>query len=121
MHSSLPKSTQKVRLLHPRHRQNKNIFREMTVELAIKLSLSSVLSLAAIASLVRLLPYHFSQQAKLQELRTQVQETEARVMHLREQLSRNFDPQQTKSLMMEYSPRLAPNQSRVFWLDEQGN
>jgi outer membrane murein-binding lipoprotein Lpp len=93
----------------------------MTVELAIKLSLSSVLSLAAIASLVRLLPYHFSQQAKLQELRTQVQETEARVMHLREQLSRNFDPQQTKSLMMEYSPRLASNQSRVFWLGEEGN
>jgi hypothetical protein len=119
MHSSLPKPTQKVRPLHPRHRYN--IRREMTVELAIKLSLSSILSLAAIASLARLLPYHFSQQAKLQELRTQVQETETRVAYLREQLNRNFDPQQTKSLMMQYSARLAPNQSRVFWLGEKSN
>jgi len=119
MHSSLPRPTPKVRPLQPRQRQN--IRREMVIELAIKLSLSSVLSLAAIASLVRLLPYHFSQQAKLQELRTQVRETEARVIYLREQLSRNFDPQQTMSLMMEYSPRLAPNQSRVFWLGEEGN
>ena len=67
---------------------------------------------------MKLLPYHLSQQEKLQELRIQVQETEARVVKLREQLNKNFDPQQTKNLMEKYSSLLAPNQSRIYWLPD---
>jgi len=65
------------------------------------------------------LPYHLTQQAKLKELRIQVQETDARVSKLREQLNHNFDPQQTQSLMEQYSTLTTPNQSRIYWLDEK--
>jgi len=64
------------------------------------------------------LPYHLTQQEKLKELRIQVQETDARVTKLREQLNNNFDPQQTKSLMEQYSTLTTPNQSRIYWLDD---
>lgn len=87
----------------------------LTVEITVKLALSWVVAGFALTSLVRLLPYHLSQQAKLQEVSTTVKETEQRVNLLRDEFNRNFDPQQTVSLMQEYSSRLAPNQSRVFW------
>lgn len=102
-------------------RQRANPHRGITTEIGLKLILSWIIALSAIASLCRLLPYHLTQKAKLKELRIQVQETDARVSKLREQLNHNFDPQQTKSLMEEYSSLTSPNQSRIYWLleDEQ--
>ena len=105
-----------------RHRANPH--RGVTTEISLKLVLSWIIAISAIASLCRLLPYHLTQKAKLKELRVQVQETDARVSKLREQLNHNFDPQQTQSLMEEYSSLTAPNQSRIYWLQEkesQGN
>lgn len=99
-------------------RQRGSINRGVTVEIGLKLILSWSIAIAAIASLCRLVPYHLSQQAKLDELRLQVGETEARVERLRKQLNDNFDPQKTQSLMEEYSSLSAPNQSRIYWLPE---
>jgi hypothetical protein len=98
--------------------QRVNPYRGVTTEISLKLILSWAIALAAIASLFRLLPYHLSQQAKLKELRIQVQETDARVAKLREQLNYNFDPQRTQSLMEQYSSLTSPNQSRIYWLPE---
>ena len=101
-------------------RNRANSHRGVTTEISLKLILSWVIALSAIASLCRLLPYHLTQKAKLKELRVQVQETDARVSKLREQLNYNFDPQRTQSLMEEYSSLTAPNQSRIYWLlDEE--
>lgn len=109
----LPSSSeQSISLQARKHRQ-------LQVEIEIKLILSSVLVLGSIAALVNLLPYHFSQQAKLREIDTQVEETEKRVAKLKTELNRNFDPQQSQNLMEEYSPRLAPHQSLIFWLDRE--
>ena len=98
--------------------QRVNPYRGVTTEISLKLILSWAIALAAIASLFRLLPYHLSQRAKLKELRTQVEETDARVTKLREQLNHNFDPQRTQSLMEQYSSLTSPNQSRIYWLPE---
>ncbi|NJL82062.1 MAG: hypothetical protein HC890_02075 [Chloroflexaceae bacterium] len=65
------------------------------------------------------MPYHQSQQAKLGEIREEVALVEQRVEALRNNFSRNFDPQQAKTAMKEYSPRTAPNRYRVFWLPPQ--
>ena len=100
-----------------RHRANPH--RGVTTEIGLKLILSWVIAISAIASLCRLLPYHLTQKAKLKELKVQVQETDARVSKLREQLNYNFDPQKTQSLMEEYSSLTAPNQSRIYWLQEE--
>lgn len=102
-------------------RNRHNPYRGMTVEIILKLILSWAIALGAISSLFRLLPYHLSQQAKLKELRIQVQETDARVTTLREQLNHNFDPQKTQSLMEQYSSLTSPNQSRIYWLPEDKN
>lgn len=93
--------------------------RHIQVEVTIKLILSWVLALGAIVALVKLVPYHFSQQAKLREIDAQVEETRGRVGKLKEELNRNFDSQQSQNLMEEYSPRLAPHQSIVFWLNQE--
>lgn len=102
----------------PQRPRRVNPYRGVTTEISLKLILSWAIALAAIAALFRLLPYHLSQQAKLKELRIQVQETDARVAKLREQLNYNFDPQRTQSLMEQYSSLTSPNQSRIYWLPE---
>lgn len=102
-----------------RPNRNRNPYRGVTAEISLKLILSWAIAISAIASMFRLLPYHLTQKAKLKELRIQVEETDARVSKLREQLNHNFDPQQTQSLMEQYSTLTAPNQSRIYWLDEK--
>ena len=99
--------------------QSQPTYRGMTAEIILKLIFSWTIAIASLASAIKLLPYHLSQQAKLKELRIQVRETEARVVKLREELNKNFDPQQTKNLMEQYSSLLAPNKSRIYWLPEE--
>ena len=93
-------------------------YRGVTAEISLKLILSWAIAIGAIVSFFRLLPYHLTQQAKLKELRIQVRETDARVIKLREQLNKNFDPEQTQSLMEQYSTLTAPNQTRIYWLED---
>jgi cell division protein FtsB len=92
-----------------------NPHKELSTEIKIKILANIVLSVAAIAALVRLLPYQFAQQAKLQEVRQDVQELETRVNRLRDNFSRNFDPSQMRKIMQEQSPFIEPNQRRVFF------
>ena len=100
-----------------RHRTNS--YRGVKTEISLKLILSWAIALGAIASLFRLLPYHFSQKSKLEELKIQVQETDARVTKLREQLNHNFDPQQTQNLMEQYSSLSTSEQRRIYWLKDK--
>ena len=113
-------SSGRPRSKKPRHssRQRHNPYRGVTAEIGLKLILSWAIAIAAIVSLFRLLPYHLTQRVKLKELRIQVDETDARVGKLREQLNHNFDPQRTQSLMEQYSSLTSPNQSRIYWLPE---
>lgn len=100
-------------------KRSKSAYRGIKTEITLKLIFSWAIAIASLTSAVKLLPYHFSQQAKLKELQIQVRDTEVRVVKLQEQLNRNFDPQQTKNLMKQYSSLLAPNQSRIYWLPEE--
>ncbi|MEL6438936.1 MAG: hypothetical protein AAFQ80_06755 [Cyanobacteria bacterium J06621_8] len=102
-------------------RRRHQSYRGLTAEINLKLILSWAIAIAAIASLFRLLPYHLRQQAKLKELRIQVEATEARVNELRGQLNHNFAPERTQGLMEQYSTLIAPNQSRIYWLPEDVN
>ncbi len=104
-------------LRHPHKRRKSH--RGMTMEISLKLILSWIIAIGAISSLFKLLPYHLSQRAKLKELKIQVQETDARVTKLKEELNRNFDPQRTKSLMEQYSSLTSPHQSRIYWLKKE--
>lgn len=79
-----------------------------------------VLSAAAIAGLVQLLPYHLSQQAKLREVRAEVKRAEARVNSLRTDFSRSFDPGQARNVMQEQSYRVDANQRQIVWQERNG-
>lgn len=102
-----------------RQKQRRHPHRAVAAETTAKLVVNLVLSAAAIAALVQLLPYHLSQQAKLGEIQTEVKGTEKRVNRLRDQFSRYFDPQQTKTVMQEQSHRIDPNQRQVILLDKK--
>lgn len=94
-------------------------YRAVAGETTAKLVVNGVLSAAAIAALVQLLPFHLSQRAKLQEIQGEVHRTEKRVTHLRSNLNRYFDPQQSKNLMREQSHRVDPSQRQVIWVPDQ--
>ncbi len=96
-----------------RRPQPKNQYKGVAVETGLKVVVNGVLSVAAIATLANLFPYYWSQQSKLQEVRTQVRSTEKEVAELQSNFNRSFDPTQAGSVMQEQSGRLAPNQRRV--------
>ena len=106
------------RNLPMRNRRNYALPQGLVAETSLKLSFSLLIGVIAVISTIRLVPYHFSQKAKLEEIRSKVEETERRVEILRKELNRNFDTEQTQILMEEYSPNIAPNRSRVFWEEE---
>lgn len=96
-----------------RRPQQPNQYQGVAVETGLKVIVNGVLSAAAIATLANLFPYYWSQQGKLQEVRSQVRSTEREVAELQSNFNRSFDPTQAGSVMQEQSGRLAPNQRRV--------
>ena len=96
-------------------RQRHHSYGAVVGEITVKLVVNMVLSAAAIAALVQLLPYHLSQQAKLREVRAEVNRTEKRVNDLRTDFGRSFDNSQANSVMREQSYRVDPNQRQVVW------
>ena len=86
----------------------------MIAETSLKLFFGLFVSLVTTISLCKLLPYHFSQSAKLTELRAQVKETESRVNIKRQQLQKNFDSEKMETLMEEHSSRIGKDRVRVF-------
>jgi cell division protein FtsB len=107
-------SPTKPKKLRHRHSKNNRNHRGVAVEISIKLLANGILSAAAIVASVKLIPYQISQQAKLQEIRLETTETEARVQALRQNFNRYFDPTQARKVMQEQNPRLSPNQRRII-------
>lgn len=104
------------RRVSPTQRQRRNPSHGAVAgEITAKLVVNILLSAAAIAGLVKLLPHHLSQQAKLREVRVEAERTEERVNNLRADFSRSFDPGQAKSVMQEQSYRVDPTQRQVVW------
>jgi len=88
-------------------------------EITVKLVVNLILCAAAIAGLAQLLPYHLSQKAKLQEVRSEVKRTQSRVQKLRNDFGEAFDPAQARRVMQDQSYRVDPNQRQVVWEDRR--
>lgn len=103
----------------PRHRRSRQAQRKphqaIALELSAKLVINIFLGVAALSTLVKLLPYNGSQQARLQELNAEVLLVEGRVAQLQADFNRHFDPRQSMSIMQEQSNRVAPGQRQVVW------
>ena len=113
-----PATSPKITTKSRRHRRN-YFNRLLATEITVKLLVNGTLLTVAISTLTNLLPYYFSQQAKLKEIRQEVTQTERRVYRLRSSFYRNFDPKQTKTVMQEQAPKVEPHQLRVFWLEKE--
>lgn len=98
--------------LPPRQRHP---YQSVVMEVAAKFAVNTVLTIAAIATLIKLIPYHVSQEQKLQELRAEVKATKGRVDQLQTDFNRYFDPSQIESIMQEQSNRISPNQIQIIW------
>jgi len=81
----------------PRHSPYTGLFIETTVQLLVY----GALSVAAVATLLRLLPYHLSTQTKLAEIRQEIAVTEERVHRLRDNFRHNFSSDDPRRTMQE--------------------
>ncbi len=97
-----------------RQRSRLHPYQGIALENTAKLVVNMVLVAGAVSALVKLLPYNISQQAKLQEISTEVKQTESRVANLQTDFNRSFAPEQAKKIMAEQSNRVDPGQRQVF-------
>lgn len=104
---------QRRKVPRPKKHLRQRSYQIMALETSAKITVNLVIITAAISALTQLLPYHWLQQDKLREIRTEVKLMEGRVNTLRVEFSRNFDPSQANSIRQEQSYRFAPNQRQV--------
>ncbi|MDJ0734232.1 MAG: hypothetical protein QNJ47_09175 [Nostocaceae cyanobacterium] len=96
-----------------KRRLRQRSYQVMALEVSVKIGVNLAIAAAAASALGQLLPYHWSQQEKLREIRTELKLIQERVSSLQADFSRNFDPTQTKNIMQEQGYRLDPSQRRV--------
>ena len=99
---------------HLRQRSYQVMALESTAKIAVNLAVTAV----AASALAQLLPYHWLQQEKLREISTEVKLMEGHVNGLQAKFGRNFDPQQTKTIMQEQGYRFDPSQRRVVLMNQ---
>ncbi len=87
------------------------------LEAGLRLGFHSLLAIAAVAALVKLIPYNLETQEKLKLLMAEVETLDRRVQQLENDFGHDFDPQQAQSVMQEQSNRIAPGQIRVVWTE----
>ncbi len=103
----------------PKRNLRERSYKVLALETTAKIGVNILISTVAISALVKLLPFEWSQQEKLREIRTEVKLMEERVNKLQEEFSRNFDPSQTKAIMQEQAYRFDPRQRQILILKEE--
>jgi hypothetical protein len=106
-----PRKRSRVKV-HPAHAH-----RRQGLEAGVKLVTYSALSVFGIVTLVNSIGYNWSQQGKLQHLRTEVQDAKIRTEKINNNFSRSFDPQAQTSVMEENSYKIAPNRRQIVLID----
>ncbi|MDZ8189459.1 MAG: hypothetical protein RMX96_32060 [Nostoc sp. ChiSLP02] len=101
---------------HLRQRSYQVMAWESTAKIAVNLLITGV----AVSALAQLVPYQSSQQQKLREITTEVKQMEGHVNNLQAEFSRNFDPQQAKSIRQQQGYRFDPKQRRVILMNKDG-
>jgi hypothetical protein len=111
-----PEPRRRTRPSH--HQRSSKPYNAIALETFAKLAVNVTLSIAAVAALVQLLPYHFSTQTKLREIREEVKQTQARVNGLQNEFKGAFDPQQAKTVMQQQSYRVDPARRQIVLMDQ---
>ncbi|MBD0385111.1 MAG: hypothetical protein ICV54_00910 [Nostoc sp. C3-bin3] len=101
----------------PKRHLRQRSYQVMALESTAKIAVNLVVTAVAASALAQLLPYQWSQQGKLREISTEVKLMEGYVNGLQTEFSRNFDPQQTKTIMQQEAYRFDPSQRRVVLMN----
>lgn len=113
-----PDDAKKSPPLRPRRRKQRrrhSPYTGLVIETTVQLLVHGALSVATVATLLRLLPYHLSTQTKLAEIRQEVAVTEERVHRLRDNFRHNFSSDDPRRTMQEQSQRIDPNRLQVVF------
>ncbi|MEH2049925.1 hypothetical protein [Nostoc sp.] len=110
---------QKRRVIpRPKRHLRQRSYQVMALESTAKIAVNFVITAVAASALAQLLPYHWLQQEKLREISTEVKQMEGHVNSLQAEFSRNFDPQQAKSIRQQQGYRFDPSQRRVVLMNQ---
>lgn len=85
----------------------------LTVETLTKIGVNTLLASVAIVTLLQQIPQQKQQEAKLQEIQTEVGKSQVRVNKLNDDLSRYFDPATGAEVMQEQTHLVLPNQRDI--------
>lgn len=112
---------QKRRVIpRPKRHLRQRSYQMMALESTAKIAVNLVITAVAVSALAQLLPYHWLQQGKLREMGTEVKLMEGHVNGLQTEFSRNFDPQQAKSIRQQQGYQFDPTQRRVVLMNPDG-
>jgi hypothetical protein len=103
----------------PKKHLRQRSYQIMALETSAKITVNLVIIAAAVSALTQLLPYHWLQQNKLREIRTEVNLMQSRVNSLRTEFSRNFDPTQVNIIRQEQSYRFRPSQRPIVLINPE--
>jgi hypothetical protein len=110
---------QKRRVIsRPKRHLRQRSYQVMALESTAKIAVNLVITAVAASALAQLLPYHWLQQKKLQEISTEVNLMEGHVNSLQAEFSRNFDPQEAKSIRQRQGYRFDPSQRQIVLMDQ---
>ena len=104
----------------PKRHLRQRSYQVMALEASVKIGVNLVIFAAAASALTQLLPYHWLQQQKLREVRTEVKIMDGRVNTLQAEFVRNFDPRQTKTMIEQQGYKFAPNQRLIVLTNQDG-
>ncbi len=112
--------------LSPRKRSRAKVnpayaHRRQGLEAGVKLMTYSALSVFGIVTLVNSIGYNWAQQAKLQHLKTEVQDAKIRTEKINSNFSRSFDPQAQRSVMEDNSYKITPNRRQIVLMEPRTN
>jgi hypothetical protein len=102
---------------HTVQRKREQYCRAKATESIIVIIVNVALSLAAIAAIMRLLPYQSSQKDRLEEITTEVSSAEQRVNTLREQLPQTLNSGQSREMLLRKQGLIKSNQMTIKLLD----
>ncbi len=102
---------------HNVERKKEQFYRSKATESIIVIAVNIALSIAAIAAIVRLLPYQTAQKERLDEIITEVNSVEQRVGGLREQLPQALNSGKSQETLLRKQGWIRNNQMTIKLID----
>lgn len=101
----------------PKRHLRQRSYQVMVLETTAKIAVNLLLSATAVSALVQLLPYHWTQQNRLREVRTEIKLMEDRVESLQREFEQNFDPHLAQTIRQQQAYKFKPNQVPIVFVN----